>query len=130
MFRKHYDSELTLGFVSVDSQRRMLLYLLIGEMFPLAMSIYFSTISVDVFVPIMGRSGTETDPNVFLAVFTAFTLSLPGLSGIVPIFVFFKKTFFRGSALLYLLVITTVVVGIGRIPYGEKTPMRLHMVVS
>jgi hypothetical protein len=108
----------------------MVLYLAIGELFPLAMSIYFSTISIDVFVPIMGRSGTQMDPNLFLAIFTSFTIAIPGLSGIVPIFVFFKKTFYRGSALLYLLVITTVVVGIGSIPYGEKTPMRIHLVVS
>lgn len=94
------------------------------------MSLYLISSCLDVFVPIMGRSGSETIPNVFLAVLTSFTLTIPCLSGVVPIFMFYKKTILKiGSALVALLLVWVVVIN-GKNPYTETTPMRLHIVVS
>lgn len=114
----------------LDSQRRLLFYLFFGELFPLAMAFYLSIVSLDVFVPIMGRSGSETNPNVFVGFLAALTLTLPGFTGLVPVFVFLKKNFLRSAGLVYFVVILTLVFGIGKIPYTQKTPMRIHICVS
>jgi len=37
------------------------------------------------------------------------------------IFIFFKKSFFRMSTVIYIAVIAFVVVGVGRIPYTNVT---------
>lgn len=101
-----------------------------GEAFPFTLSLYLVTGCLDTFVPIMGRSGSETIPNIFVAVLTTFTLTIPGLSGIVPIFMFFKKTVLKlGSAMMVLILCWIILIN-GKIPYTDKTPMRLHIVVS
>jgi len=112
-----------------DSRKRLVLYLLVGESAPFALSMYLVTGCLDVFVPIMGRSGSETVPNAFVAVLTAFTLTIPCLSGIVPILMFFRKTVMKlGVALIGIIMLWIVFVN-GKNPYTDKTPMRLHIVV-
>jgi hypothetical protein len=78
----------------------------------------------------MGRSGSETNPNVIIAFLTALLISVPGLTGLVPVFVFLRKNFLRAAAVIYVGVILVVVFGIGKIPYTPKTPMRVHIAVS
>jgi hypothetical protein len=110
-----------------DSQRRLIFYLLIGELFPLALSFYLSIVTLDVFVPIMGRSGSETNPNVIIGFLTALLINVPGFTGLVPVFVFLRKHFLRAATAIYVGVILVIVFGIGRVPYTPKTPMRVHI---
>jgi len=120
------------SFASCDLgyQSRLPFYLIVGEAFPLALSLYLVTGCIDTFVPIMGRAGSEANPNIFVALLTSFTMTLPGFTGIVPIFVFFKKAFLRGSSIFMVLLVAGIALHIGRVPYTDSTPMRLHVVVS
>lgn len=112
------------------TRKRLIPYLIVGEAFPFTLSLYLVTGCLDTFVPIMGRSGSETIPNIFVAVLTTFTLTIPGLTGIVPIFMFFKKTILKlGSAMMVLILCWIILIN-GKIPYTDITPMRLHIVVS
>jgi hypothetical protein len=118
-----------LSFFVIGYQRRLPFYLTVGEAFPLALSLYLVTGCIDTFVPIMGRAGSEANPNLFVAVLTSFTMTIPGFTGIVPIFLFFKKAFLRGSGVFMMLLFVGIVFFIGRVPYQDNTPMRLHVVV-
>ncbi|CAL8109253.1 unnamed protein product [Orchesella dallaii] len=111
-----------------NSKERLGLYLLIGEMFPFALSMYLVTGCLDTFVPIMGRSGSETVPNVFVAILTTFTLTIPCLSGIVPILMFFKKTVLKFGVVLIAAITVWIIFVNGKNPYTDLTPMRLHIV--
>ncbi|ODM91515.1 Endoplasmic reticulum metallopeptidase 1 [Orchesella cincta] len=111
-----------------NSKKRLVLYMLVGELFPFALSLYLVTGCLDTFVPIMGRSGSETVPNAFVAVLTSFTLTIPCLSGIVPILMFFRKTVLKLGAALIAIIMVWIVLVNGKNPYTDKTPMRLHVV--
>lgn len=95
----------------------------------MALSLYLVAGCLDTFVPIMGRSGSDSNPNLFIAILTSFTLTVPTATGIVPIFVYFKKAFLRGSAIVMLVLLGVLIFVVGKVPYTDTTPMRVHLIV-
>ncbi len=107
-------------------------YLIAGEFIPFLLSSYLLVTLSDVFVPILGRSGSETNANLFFGVITSAVVTVLIWSGFVFIFVQFRKRILWSSLLISFFVINTLLVFgfIGKIPYQEKTPMRLNIVVG
>src|SRR5688572_15383756 len=108
--------------------QKLVIYLLIGELIPFTISSYLTLTLADVFVPIMGRSGSEMNPNIYLGLIVSSLISIIGFSGLSSIFVSFKKRLLITSLLFSVLIINPLVVFgfIGKIPYQEKTPMRVN----
>ena len=103
--------------------------ILIGDLIPFIFSSYLAIFLSDSFVPIMGRSGWRTDSNVYLSVILGAVLSCIVFNGISA---YLAKQ--RKIVLLFALVFSifllnpVIVVGfIGKIPYQEKTPMRIQL---
>lgn len=125
-------------FLSVDSPfpkkniQKLIIYLLIGELIPFTIACYLVVTLIDVFVPIMGRSGSETNANVYIGLIVSSIVSIIGFSGLVSVFVSFKKRLLITALVFSMFVINPLIVFgfIGKIPYQEKTPMRLNIVVS
>ncbi|CAG7835818.1 unnamed protein product [Allacma fusca] len=103
--------------------------LIISELIPFLFTSYLTITLIDVFVPIMGRSGTETDPNVFLGVLIAAITSVLTFHGIGTYFVGLKKIYLLSGLLLSIFLINPMIATgfIGNIPYQEKTPMRIQI---
>lgn len=95
------------------------------------MSFYLLTTLTDVFVPILGRSGSETNANIYLGVIVAAVLVILIWSGFSFVFVRYRRRILWLSFFAMFFVGNTLLVFgfIGKIPYQEKTPMRLNFVV-
>jgi len=87
---------------------------------------------MDVFVPILGRSGSETNGNLFFSLIIAGFTCILMLNGLVTYMTEYKKTdLILALVISFFLINPLIVFGfIGKIPYQEKTPMRLNLVVS
>lgn len=110
----------------------MVTYIIVGEVIPLIMSSYLIIILAEIFVPILGRSGSEMNGNLFfgliIAAFTAFTVS-----GLVSLFVDYDKRILVTCLLVNVFFLNSMVVfgfvSPNGVPYQEKTPMRLTVCV-
>jgi hypothetical protein len=109
----------------------MISYLIIGELIPLMMSSYLAITLADVFVPILGRSGSEMNGNLFFGVIIAATISVLVLSGLVALFVNYDKGILITILLVSVFLVNPMVVFgfLGKVPYQEKTPMRVTIAV-
>ena len=113
-------------------KKRFALYLLIGELIPFNMTIYLLNLLIEVFIPIMGRSGPGANPNIFLALITAAISAILAFNGLAAFLVGFKKIHLSIILGLSMIVINGLLVFgfVGKIPYQEKTSMRLNLIVS
>jgi len=109
----------------------MITYIVIGEVVPLIMSTYLVVTLMDVFVPILGRSGSETDANMFFGIIISALLTVLVFNGLACLFVNYdKRILFTCLFISVFLVNPMIVFGfIGKVPYQEKTPMRLSLIV-
>jgi hypothetical protein len=105
----------------------MVTYLVIGEVIPLIMASYLIFTLTDVFVPILGRSGSEMNGNLFFGLIIAAIISILTVPGLVSLFVNYdKKTLLTCLFVSVFLLNPMIVFGfLGKVPYQEKTPMRL-----
>jgi Na+/serine symporter len=112
--------------------QKLVIYLLIGELIPFTIACYLVITLADVFVPIMGRSGSDMNPNIYFGLIVSSIIAIFGFSGLTSVFVSFKKRLLVTALLFSVLIINPLVVFgfIGKIPYQEKTPMRINVVVS
>jgi len=109
----------------------MITYIIIGELIPLIMSSYLTITLADVFVPILGRSGSEMNGNLFFGVIIAAMMCVLVLSGLVALFVNYDRGILITLLLVSFFLLNPMVVFgfLGKVPYQEKTPMRVTIAV-
>ncbi|ODN00400.1 Endoplasmic reticulum metallopeptidase 1 [Orchesella cincta] len=105
-------------------------YLITGEFIPFLMSSYLLVTLSDVFVPILGRSGSETNANLFFGLIVSAIVTILIWNGFVFVFVSFRRRVLWTCLFVMFFVGNTLLVFgfIGKVPYQEKTPMRLNIV--
>lgn len=109
----------------------MVTYIVIGEIIPLIMSSYLIFTLSDVFVPILGRAGSEMNGNIFFGLIIAAIVSIIVVPGLASFFVNYDKRVLLTCLLMSVFLLNPMIVFgfLGKIPYQEKTPMRLTICV-
>lgn len=107
-------------------------HLIIGELIPFMFSAYVLVTLSDTFVPITGRSGSEMNGNLFFGVITAAVVIVLIWSGFCFIFAQFRRRVLWTCLLSMFFVFNSLLVFgyVGKVPYEEKTPMRINIVVK
>lgn len=105
--------------------------ILFGELIPFIFSSYLAMFLTDAFVPIMGRSGSNIDANIYLSLIMGAVLSFLVLNGVSAYLAKQRKIVLIFALVFSIFVLNPLIaVGfIGRVPYQEKTPMRLQIQV-
>ena len=105
--------------------------ILIGDLIPFIFSSYLAIFLSDSFVPIMGRSGSGINANIYMSAVVGAVLSFLVFNGISAYLARQRKIVLIFALVFSIFILNPmIVVGfIGKIPYQEKTPMRIQLQV-
>ncbi|XP_037035534.1 endoplasmic reticulum metallopeptidase 1-like isoform X1 [Bradysia coprophila] len=95
----------------------------VGQVFPYMFLAYYTILTLEVFVPVQGRSGPTTNPDSMIAV-TSILLGLL-IGYLMPTFSLFKRPLLVVSGFLVLFVVAIIVIATpAGFPFSTTSPQR------
>lgn len=100
-----------------------------GQVFPFMFLSYYTILTLEVFVPVQGRSGPSVNPDSIIAITSIFLGTL--MSYMMPTFSLFKRPIIVLSGFLVVFVAFIIVIAtpVG-FPFQSNTPQRFWIFVS
>lgn len=101
----------------------------VGQVFPFMFLSYYTILTLEVFVPVQGRSGPATNPDSIIAITSILLGVLIGY--LMPTFSLFKRPLIviSGFIVVFLAFIIIIATPLG-FPFNSETPQRFWIFVG
>lgn len=101
----------------------------VGQIFPFMFLSYYTILTLEVFVPVQGRSGPSTNPDSIIAITSILLGTLIGY--LMPTFSLFKRPLIvlSGFLVVFLAFVIIIITPLG-FPFQTNTPQRFWIFVG